>query len=75
MPSEKTLPLHPAERPVLELLGALPKAKSRKLVEFLRWAVRSGRTSAEALEYAPIPPALVARMDRALDSVTVRSRR
>lgn len=36
MPTENLLPLHPAERPVYELLGALPKAKARQLVEFVQ---------------------------------------
>jgi phosphate transport system substrate-binding protein len=49
-------------------------AKGRTLVEFLRWAVRSGQADAVGLDYAPLPAPLVQRIEAALDSVSVGGR-
>jgi phosphate transport system substrate-binding protein len=39
--------------------------KGKKLVDFIRWALSEGEASAAALDYAPLPPSLGARlMDR-----------
>ncbi len=46
-------------------------AKGRKLVDFIRWAVRTGQGSARALDYAPLPPALVTRILATLDGVSI----
>jgi phosphate transport system substrate-binding protein len=46
-------------------------AKGRKLVDFVRWSVRTGQASASALDYAPLPQPLVARVLAALDRVTI----
>jgi phosphate transport system substrate-binding protein len=45
--------------------------KGRKLVDFLRWAVRTGQTSATILDYAPLPQPLVQQILAALDRVTI----
>lgn len=45
--------------------------KGRKLVDFLRWAVRTGQASATSLDYAPLPPPLVTQILAALDRVTI----
>jgi phosphate transport system substrate-binding protein len=46
-------------------------AKGRKLVDFIRWAVRTGQGSARSLDYAPLPPALVTRILATLDGVSI----
>lgn len=46
-------------------------AKGRKLVDFVRWSVRTGQASATALDYAPLPPPLVTRILAALDRVSI----
>ena len=48
--------------------------KGRKLVEFLRWALREGGSSAAALDYAPLPQDMVARLEQRLGTVTFGSR-
>jgi len=46
-------------------------AKAKKLQAFLRWALSEGEQSAAALDYAPIPPALAARLRQQIDSIQV----
>ncbi|QJW96036.1 phosphate ABC transporter substrate-binding protein PstS [Frigoriglobus tundricola] len=48
-----------------------PAGTGKPLVEFLRWAVHDGQKYATDLQYAPLPPALVKRIDAVLDTVTV----
>ena len=48
--------------------------KGKKLVDFLRWALREGDASAAALDYAPLPAQLDARLEQRLQSVTVGPR-
>lgn len=45
------------------------QAKARKLVDFLRWAIRDGQQSAGTLHYAPLPAALISQLETRLDSV------
>jgi phosphate transport system substrate-binding protein len=45
--------------------------KRRKLVEFVRWALTDGEKSAATLDYAPLPPAIVSRLEQRLDSIKV----
>jgi phosphate transport system substrate-binding protein len=44
-------------------------AKGRKLVDFVRWALTEGDSAARALDYAPLPDALQARVLERLDGV------
>jgi phosphate transport system substrate-binding protein len=44
--------------------------KGQKLVDFLGWALREGGVSAAALDYAPLPAAMVTRLDKRLATVT-----
>jgi phosphate transport system substrate-binding protein len=44
--------------------------KSRKLVDFLKWAVTEGQQFAADLHYAPLPDKIVAGVQRKLDTVT-----
>ncbi|NDD04656.1 MAG: phosphate ABC transporter substrate-binding protein PstS, partial [Proteobacteria bacterium] len=46
-------------------------AKGPALVRFLKWAMHEGQTKASALEYAPLPPALVKKIETAIDSITI----
>jgi len=44
-------------------------AKARKLTDFVRWALTDGERDATALDYAPLPAALVSALERRLDSI------
>ncbi|MBA3889444.1 MAG: phosphate ABC transporter substrate-binding protein PstS [Gemmatimonadaceae bacterium] len=46
------------------LVYAQPRdtVKGRKLAEFLQWALTTGQTSAESLDYAPLPAALAQQL-------------
>jgi phosphate transport system substrate-binding protein len=48
--------------------------KGQKLVDFLRWALREGSASAAALDYAPLPAAMVSRLEQRLGTVTFGTR-
>jgi phosphate transport system substrate-binding protein len=48
--------------------------KGKKLVDFLRWALREGDASASALDYAPLPAQLDSRLEQRLQSITVGPR-
>jgi phosphate transport system substrate-binding protein len=43
--------------------------KGKKLVEFLRWAMKEGEKMAPSLDYAPLPPALVERVLRVTEQI------
>ena len=45
-------------------------AKSKKLTDFLRWALTDGQKSAAALDYAPLPAAIATAVLARLDSIT-----
>ncbi|MBX3189101.1 MAG: phosphate ABC transporter substrate-binding protein PstS [Labilithrix sp.] len=47
-------------------LEASDRTKAEALAKFLWWAIHDGQDLASALEYAPLPPALVRRGERAL---------
>ena len=46
------------------------RRKGKALVDFLAWAVHEGQTFAEPLSYAPLPAALVPRIEAKLAAVT-----
>jgi phosphate transport system substrate-binding protein len=48
--------------------------KGQKLVDFLRWALREGGSSAAALDYAPLPPQMITRLEQRLGTVTFGTR-
>ena len=48
--------------------------KGRKLLDFLRWALREGDASAAALDYAPLPAAMDERLTKRLETVNVGPR-
>lgn len=45
--------------------------KGRKLVDFLRWAMRDGQAMAAPLDYAPLPQAMVPMLEARLDSIRI----
>jgi phosphate ABC transporter phosphate-binding protein len=47
-----------------------PADKGPVIVEFLKWAVADGQNFAAELDYAPLPPALTARAQELLGTVT-----
>jgi hypothetical protein len=47
--------------------------KSRKLGEFLRWALTEGEKQAASLDYAPLPEAMAASLLARLDSAGIGS--
>jgi phosphate transport system substrate-binding protein len=46
-------------------------AKGKALAEFLWWATHEGQKAAPALDYAPLPPAVVKKVEAALKVLTV----
>jgi phosphate transport system substrate-binding protein len=48
--------------------------KGRKLVDFLRWALREGDAPAAALDYAPLPAQMDTRLEQRLQTVAIGSR-
>jgi phosphate ABC transporter phosphate-binding protein len=48
------------------------RATGPELVDFLRWATHEGQTYATELQFAPLPPDLVKRIDDRLAAVRVR---
>jgi phosphate transport system substrate-binding protein len=45
------------------------KAKGKELVEFLKYGLSEGQTSAKSLDYAPLPSDMVVRLLKRLDTV------
>jgi phosphate transport system substrate-binding protein len=45
--------------------------KGKELVDFLRWYLREGEKSAAALDYAPLPPSIVAQLEKRIGTITV----
>ena len=45
--------------------------KGKKLMDFLKWALHDGEQSAASLDYAPLPAALVTRLDSTLATMKV----
>ena len=46
-------------------------AKGKKLVDFMRWMYSTGQQSAAALDYAPLPQALVQRLTERLGTISL----
>ena len=44
-------------------------AKGKKLIDFVKWAIHDGEKSAPALDYAPLPDAIVAMLDQRLSQI------
>ena len=50
---------------------AQPSANEKTVADFLRWATHDGQKFATNMSYAPLPPAVIERVDKKLDSITV----
>lgn len=48
--------------------------KSKKLIDFLKWALHDGELVAPSLDYAPLPKSIVALLDKRLTTVKVASK-
>jgi phosphate transport system substrate-binding protein len=46
-------------------------AKGQKLVDFLKWALHEGEQSAAALDYAPLPAAMITRLESHIAAINV----
>jgi phosphate transport system substrate-binding protein len=44
--------------------------KAKQLTDFMRWAYSTGESSADSLDYAPLPQSMIAPLTARLDSVT-----
>jgi phosphate transport system substrate-binding protein len=51
------------------------RVKGDKLVKFLAWAYKNGEKSAATLDYAPLPPAMVAQLQSRLKTIHVADTR
>ena len=49
-------------------------AKGKKLIDFVKWAIHDGEKSAPALDYAPLPEAIVAMLDQRLSQIQTAQR-
>lgn len=47
------------------------RKKGDALLGFMRWYLREGEKSAASLDYAPLPPAIVAQLEQRLGTITV----
>ena len=45
--------------------------KGKALAKFLWWALHDGQKLAAALDYAPLPPALVPKIEATIKSITI----
>ena len=50
------------------------KAKGEALLNFLWWAIHEGQATAPSLDYAPLPKAVVAKVEKTIRSMTVQGR-
>lgn len=46
-------------------------SKGKAIVDFVRWALHDGEKSAASLQYAPLPPSLVTRLDSSLARIQI----
>ena len=46
-------------------------AKGKKLVDFLRWALKDGEKIAPSLDYAPLPKNVVAMIEKKIDTINM----
>ncbi|HST07852.1 MAG TPA: phosphate ABC transporter substrate-binding protein PstS [Gemmatimonadaceae bacterium] len=56
---------------ILAYQNQTDKTKAAKLLAFLRWAYKDGEKAASTLDYAPLPPAMVAQLQDRLKTIRV----
>jgi phosphate ABC transporter phosphate-binding protein len=49
----------------------LPAARGKEVVDFLRWVTHEGQAFAKDLHYAPLPEAIVKRVEKKLDAIEI----
>ena len=68
---------YPITATTFVLMPKAPKSRERSAaaIDFVRWSLENGKTQAETLNYVPLPPALIGRIERywqqGLDTPTV----
>ena len=50
------------------------EAKGKAMVQFLKWAIRDGQKMEAALDYAPLPKAVVEKVDKTLRQITFKGK-
>jgi len=50
------------------------EARGKAVVQFLKWAIRDGQKMEAALDYAPLPNAVVEKVDRALKQISCKGK-
>ena len=53
------------------IYAKLPAAKGKEIVDFLRWVTHDGQAFTKELHYAPLPEALVKRVEKKLDAIEI----
>jgi phosphate transport system substrate-binding protein len=48
--------------------------KGKALVDFLKWYLVKGETSAASLDYAPLPPSIVSQLQKRIGTITLASK-
>ena len=50
------------------------EARGKAMVQFLKWAIRDGQKMEAALDYAPLPNAVVEKIDKALKQISFKGK-
>ncbi|MHB1012655.1 MAG: phosphate ABC transporter substrate-binding protein PstS [Desulfobacteria bacterium] len=50
------------------------EARGKAMVQFLKWAIRDGQKMEAALDYAPLPKAVVEKVDKALKQISYKGK-
>ena len=50
------------------------EARGKAIVQFLKWAIRDGQKMEAALDYAPLPKAVVEKIDQALKQISFKGK-
>jgi phosphate transport system substrate-binding protein len=50
------------------------EARGKAVVRFLKWAIRDGQKMEAALDYAPLPKAVVDKVDQALKKISFKGK-
>jgi len=59
---------------ILVYKDQMDEARGKALVQFLKWAIRDGQKMEAALDYAPLPVAVVEKVDQALKQISFKGK-
>jgi phosphate transport system substrate-binding protein len=59
---------------ILVYKDQMDEARGKALVQFLKWAIRDGQKMEAALDYAPLPIAVVEKVDQALKQISFKGK-